>query len=111
MTWEGFWFETKNTNRKKQNKIRTYLIEDDDIVEIHTSINEEQVPPGKLGDIYIGKVQNIVQNIGAAFIEITKGVNCILILKDAKTHILPINPGKNHFVSAMNLSYRSAGKR
>ena len=64
---------------KSKNKIRTYLIEDDDIVEIHTSINEEQVPPGKLGDIYIGKVQNIVQNIGAAFIEITKGVNCILI--------------------------------
>jgi Ribonuclease G/E len=53
---------------KSKNKIRTYLIEDDDIVEIHTSINEEQVPPGKLGDIYIGKVQNIVQNIGAAFI-------------------------------------------
>ena len=26
-----------------------------------------------------------------------------------KAHILPINPGKNHFVSAMNLSYRSAG--
>ena len=44
---------------KSKNKIRTYLIEDDDIVEIHTSINEEQVPPGKLGDIYIGKVQNI----------------------------------------------------
>ena len=43
---------------KSKNKIRTYLIEDDDIVEIHTSINEEQVPPGKLGDIYIGKVQN-----------------------------------------------------
>ena len=42
---------------KSKNKIRTYLIEDDDIVEIHTSINEEQVPPGKLGDIYIGKVQ------------------------------------------------------
>ena len=94
---------------KSKNKIRTYLIEDDDIVEIHTSINEEQVPPGKLGDIYIGKVQNIVQNIGAAFIEITKGVNCYFDLKDAD--ILPINPGKNHFVSAMNLSYRSAGKR
>ena len=69
---------------KSKNKIRTYLIEDDDIVEIHTSINEEQVPPGKLGDIYIGKVQNIVQNIGAAFIEITKGVNCYFDLKDAE---------------------------
>ena len=94
---------------KSKNKIRTYLIEDDDIVEIHTSINEEQVPPGKLGDIYIGKVQNIVQNIGAAFIEITKGVNCYFDLKDAENAYLPINPGKNHFVSAMNLSYRSAG--
>ncbi len=111
MTWEGFWFETKNTNRKSKNKIRTYLIEDDDIVEIHTSINEEQVPPGKLGDIYIGKVQNIVQNIGAAFIEITKGVNCYFDLKDAENAYFTHKSGKNHFVSAMNLSYRSAGKR
>ena len=79
---------------KSKNKIRTYLIEDDDIVEIHTSINEEQVPPGKLGDIYIGKVQNIVQNIGAAFIEITKGVNCYFDLKDAENAYFTHKSGK-----------------
>ena len=69
---------------KSKNKIRTYLIEDDDIVEIHTSINEEQVPPGKLGDIYIGKVQNIVKNISAAFVEIAPGTVCYLPLEDLK---------------------------
>lgn len=40
---------------KSKNKIRTYLIEDDDIVEIHTSINEEQVPPGETRIFTSGK--------------------------------------------------------
>ena len=35
-----------------------------------------------LGNIYIGKVKNIVQNLNAAFVEVKKGVLCFLSLKD-----------------------------
>ena len=40
-------------------------------------------------NVYIGKVKNIVKNIGAAFIEVTPGHNCFLKLEDVdKLHIL-----------------------
>ena len=35
-----------------------------------------------LGNIYIGKVKNIVQNLNAAFVEVKKDVLCFLSLKD-----------------------------
>ena len=34
--------------------------------------------------LYVAKVQNIVQNIGAAFLEIEPGVNCYFDLRDAQ---------------------------
>lgn len=36
----------------------------------------------EVGDIYIGRVQNIVQNINAAFVEIQKGIVCYLPLSE-----------------------------
>lgn len=35
-----------------------------------------------LGDIYVGKVMNLVSNLDAAFVEVSKGVNCYLPLRD-----------------------------
>ena len=40
-----------------------------------------------LGNIYIGKVRNIVKNIQAAFVEIENGVLCYLPLEDAKAPV------------------------
>lgn len=37
-----------------------------------------------VGDIYIGKVQNIVKNINAAFVEVKKNVICYLPLTESK---------------------------
>ena len=37
-----------------------------------------------VGDIYVGKVQNIVQNINAAFVEVQKNVICFLPLNECK---------------------------
>ncbi|MDD3220587.1 MAG: ribonuclease E/G [Lachnospiraceae bacterium] len=39
---------------------------------------------GLLGNIYIGKVKNIVSNIQAAFIDIGDGVNCYYSLKESQ---------------------------
>ena len=80
---------------KRDSKIRTYFLEDDDIVEIHsTPASGGDADRHRLGDIYIGKVSNIVPNIGAAFIEIEKGINCYYDMKDADSAIFTRKSGK-----------------
>ena len=80
---------------KRDDKIRTYFIENDDIVEIHsTPASGGDADRHRLGDIYIGKVSNIVPNIGAAFIEIEKGVNCYYDMKDAASAVFTRKSGK-----------------
>lgn len=69
---------------KREGRIRTYFLENDDIVEIHSAFEDDfSDEKYRLGDIYIGKVKNIVPNIGAAFIEIENGINCYYDMKDA----------------------------
>ena len=50
-------------------------------VEIACDIEEER---SLIGNIYVGKVKNIVKNIDAAFVEIKKGVLCFLPLSEAE---------------------------
>jgi len=54
-----------------EEKIITALFENDEVVELHCS-----EPDSLLGNIYVGKVKNIVRNINAAFVEIEKGIEC-----------------------------------
>ena len=80
---------------KRDNRIRTYFIEDGDIVEIHSApADESGAGCHRLGDIYVGKVKNIVPNIGAAFIEIEKGLNCYYDMKDAENSFFTHKSGR-----------------
>lgn len=54
----------------------------------------ETASGGILGNIYIGKVQNIVKNIHAAFIEIADGIMCYYSLDD-KAEPVFTNPKKD----------------
>lgn len=63
---------------KLNNQIVTSLLEEDVVVEIHSS--EAEQGGVRLGNIYVGRVKNIVANIGAAFIEVQKGVECYYAL-------------------------------
>ncbi len=68
---------------KEEGGIWTYFIEDGEIVEIHlTARQDAEEPQAALGNIYIGKVQNIVANIGAAFIDIG-GTSCYYDISQA----------------------------
>lgn len=67
------------------------LMEQNRICQLHISTQEQK---GILGNIYIGKVQNIVKNIHAAFIEIANGVNCYYSM-DEKSEIFFTNPKKD----------------
>ena len=70
---------------KRDNRIRTYFNS--------ASASPSEADRHRLGDIYIGKVSNIVPNIGAAFIEIEKGVNCYYDMKDVKSAIFTHKSG------------------
>ena len=104
--------ERKILIEKRENRIRTFFLEDGDIVEIHSAAEEAAgIGSHRLGDVYVGKVKNIVPNIGAAFIEIEKGVNCYYDMKDAENSFFTHKSGKRLSALVMSLSFRSAGKQ
>lgn len=75
---------------KKDNSIVSAFFEENDMVQV----NVEYVDSGRiLGNIYIGKIKNIVKNINAAFVEIANGKMCYLSLLEAKNPIF-VNPKK-----------------
>lgn len=61
---------------KIEGRIISAVLEDEKVVELHCGGLYEQEEVPQLGDIYVGKVQNIVPNIQAAFVEIKKGLSC-----------------------------------
>jgi ribonuclease G len=80
---------------KENNEIWTYILEDNEIVEIHY---DEALDNAKgshqVGNIYIGKVKKILKNIGAAFVEIEPGLECYYDLSQADTAIFTTKVGK-----------------
>lgn len=86
--------ERKIILTKEDNFIWTYLLENNEIAEIHCSpVDAEDEKSFSLGNIYIGKVSNIVANIGAAFINIG-GINCYYDLSQAKDAFFTKKSGK-----------------
>ena len=70
---------------KMNNRILSYLLaENGRAVEIHADELEDR---NLLGNIYIGRVQKVVKNIQAAFVEISPGVPCYLPLEDLRDPI------------------------
>ena len=65
----------------EQTKTLSVLMNHKECVEISCDIEEER---SLIGNIYVGKVKNIVKNIDAAFVEIKKGVLCFLPLSEAE---------------------------
>lgn len=65
-----------------------------DMVQVYANVGEETI----LGNIYNGKVKNIVKNINAAFLEIENGKMCYLSLNEVYKPIF-LNPKKNNNVN------------
>lgn len=84
--------ERKVIITRKDSFIYTSLIEDGIFTEIHvSSIREETAKPG---DLYIGRVKKINQNIGAAFIEIAPGCECYCSLEQLHRPVFTKKIGK-----------------
>lgn len=68
-----------------QDKILTALANENRLLTVTACKEREE---SLVGNIYIGKIQNIVSNIQAAFVEINKGLLCYLSLSDVKEPVL-----------------------
>lgn len=79
---------------KQEGKIITAVLENDEVVELHCAKQEESNHLTELGNIYIGKVKNMVGNIGAAFVEIGKGVECYYAIEENDEPIFTHKIGK-----------------
>lgn len=66
---------------RRGSQIFSFLLNGSKAVEIHCDACRKD---SILDEIYIGKVQNIVKNISAAFVEISPGTVCYLPLEDLK---------------------------
>lgn len=67
-----------------QNRLISAIFSEKDLLQVNL---EEEEESRLLGNIYIGKVQNIVKNINAAFVEIAPGVMSYLSLEDTNQPI------------------------
>lgn len=75
-----------------EKKIRTAALEEQGRI---SQLNFSEIASkGILGNIYVGKVQNIVKNIHAAFIEIADGIMCYYSLDDKADPVFT-NPKKD----------------
>ena len=68
----------------EQTKTLSVLMNHKECLEISCDIEEER---SLIGNIYVGKVKNIVKNIDAAFVEIKKGILCFLPLNETEDAI------------------------
>ena len=69
-----------------RNKLLSLLMRNNRIVEIRAeNVGEDAC---RIGNIYVGKVQNVSANIGAAFVEIQKGITTFLPLSEGKNAVL-----------------------
>ncbi len=74
---------------KKDNMIISASFEGRDMVQVSVNTSEED---GILGNIYLGKVKNIVKNINAAFIEIADGRMCYYSMGENRYPIMANGP-------------------
>lgn len=68
----------------EQTKTLSFLMNNKECLEISCDIEEER---SLIGNIYVGKVKNIVKNIDAAFVEIKRGLLCFLPLSEVENAI------------------------
>ena len=78
---------------KIEEHIVTTVLENEKVVELHIS-NDTEDSTVKLGNIYVGRVKNIVANINAAFIEVAPGVECYYAIAENPTPIFTKKIGK-----------------
>ena len=86
-------------------QVVTAVLENEEVVEIHVS--DKDTEAYRVGNIYVGKVKNIVPNSQAAFIEIANGVECYYSIPQNPSPHFTQKVGKSRSVSGMSCLFRS----
>ena len=81
--------EQKLVITKQENKIISAFFDGRNMVQVSVNAAQEE---GILGNIYLGKVKNIIKNINAAFIEIADGRMCYYSMSENRCPIM-VNGG------------------
>ena len=79
---------------KLDGKVFTAVIENNSVAELHCIPLSDKGDAPALGNIYVGRVKNIVANINAAFIEIENGVECYYAIPENPKPIFTKKLGK-----------------
>lgn len=72
---------------RRKDRILSFLMHGSKAIEIHSDPDTKTSDTAVLGNIYIGRIQNIVKNINAAFVELMPGMVCYLPLEDIRNPI------------------------
>ena len=78
---------------RDEDRIITGLVDDHGLAEVQIdNVDSDSI----LGNIYLGKVKNIVKNINSAFVEIEDGKMCYMALSEVKSPVMAStdHPGK-----------------
>lgn len=76
---------------KQDNRIVSAFFEGKDMVQVSVNTAQED---GILGNIYLGKVKNIIKNINAAFVEIADGRMCYYSMSENRYPIMAQLPDR-----------------
>lgn len=85
--------------------ITTALFKDQELLEVRCRQKDH---PTILGNIYIGRVQKVVKNIQAAFVEFLPGKNGYLPLEDCKNALFSGRAGKGEVVQGAEIAVQVA---
>lgn len=79
---------------KLDGKVFSAVIENNTVAELHCIPFDSKGDVPALGNIYVGRVKNIVANINAAFVEIENGVECYYSMPENPNPIFTKKIGK-----------------
>lgn len=96
---------------KHQGKLLALLIKNGKLFSVRVYEEEKE---SLVGNLYVGKVLNLSENIGAAFVEIASGVSCFLPLNDVgeatlfnREHDGRLRPGDELLVQVVRDAFRN----
>ncbi|TFB58838.1 Rne/Rng family ribonuclease [Cryobacterium sp. Hz7] len=93
--------------RAKQNKIQIGVLEDGVLVEHYVAKNQDA---SLIGNVYLGKVQNVLPSMEAAFVDIGRGRNAVLYSGEVDWEAAAENSGNSSQARRIELALKPGDK-
>ncbi|TFC84004.1 Rne/Rng family ribonuclease [Cryobacterium cheniae] len=93
--------------RAKHNKIQIGVLEDGVLVEHYVAKNQDA---SLIGNVYLGKVQNVLPSMEAAFVDIGRGRNAVLYSGEVDWDAAAVNSGNSSQARRIELALKPGDK-